>query len=418
MSNGKRSAVVGGVVSIAILGGFVLAGGTDIAGESRYASGDTVALEQTAHGAGSNASRNDTDSQAEPAGVINAKGYTSSHICGACHVDIYSSWKNSLHAFSLSDPVFDAAYMQAIKESGEEARRLCLRCHAPLTIVNEDYYLSEGVTREGVTCDFCHTITEVHLDNPEMPFSVDVGLVKRGVLRRAYSDFHDVAYSELHESSDLCGGCHDYESPNGTLIMSTYDEWKRGPYAREGIQCQNCHMVRTVGKVVSPDVKMTEAEYIHQHNFIRDADQLRSALAVSIFNAERMGWGLLVEVLIENVASGHMVPTGIPSREIVLTVAVQVGERTATQERRYRKVIADKEDRVLTRDFELMLRGSKIVSDNRIRPREQRIERFSFPSPGSGKIKVKAAVTYEFAPMVLGQREINVEIGTAERFVR
>lgn len=404
---------------MAILGGFALAGGTDITGESQYASGDVVAPGQKVPGAtGGTASRNDTDSQADIARVINAKGYTSSRICGTCHVDIYNSWKSSLHAFSLSNPVFDAAYMQAIKESGEEARRLCLRCHAPITMVNEDYNLSEGLTREGVTCDFCHTITEVHLDNPEMPFSVDVGLVKRGVHRRASSPAHDVAYSELHENSDLCGGCHDYESPNGTLIVSTYDEWKRGPYAREGVQCQNCHMARTAGNVVSPDVKVTETEHIHLHNPIRDADQLRGALAVSIINAERMSWGISVGVLVENVASGHMVPTGIPSREIVLTVAVQDGERTATQERRYRKVIADKEDRVLTRDFELMLRGRKIVSDNRIRPREQRIEWFSFPSPGSGKIKVKAAVTYEYAPMVLGQREINIELGTAERFVR
>ncbi len=404
---------------MALFGVFALSGETDIAGESRFASGDIAALEQKAPGAtGGTASRNDTDSQAETARVINAEGYTSSRICGTCHVDIYNSWKTSLHAFSLSDPVFDASYMQAIKESGEEARRLCLRCHAPLTMVNEDYYLREDVTREGVTCDFCHTITEVHLDNPEMPFSVDVGLVKRSTLRRASSPVHDVAYSELHESSDLCGGCHDYASPNGTLIMSTYDEWKRGPYAREGIQCQSCHMARTVGKVVRPGVKVTETEHIHQHNLILDADQLRSALAVSIIYAERMSWGISVEVLVENVGSGHMVPTGMPSREIVLIVSLQDGERTENRERRYRKVISDKEDRVLERDFELLLRGWNIVTDNRIGPREKRIERFSFPSPGSGKLRVRATVTYEYVPMVLDQREINIELGTAERFVR
>ncbi len=405
---------------MAILGGFAVAGGSDTGGESDSAPGAPVAPGKRATGVAAvgTAPRNDANSPAKTAGVINESGYTSSRVCGACHVDIYGSWKNSLHAFSLSDPVFDAAYMQAIKESGEQARRLCLRCHAPLTIFNEDYDLSEAVTREGVTCDFCHTITEVHLDNPAMPFSVDLGLVKRGVLRGSSSPAHDVAYSQLHERSDLCGGCHDYKSPNGALIMSTYDEWKRGPYAREGIQCQNCHMVRSAGKVVSPDVKMTEAEHIHLHNLIRDADQLRSALAVSIVNVERMSWGISVKVLVENVGSGHMVPTGMPSREIVLTVTVQNEERTETQERRYRKVIADKEDRVLTRDFELLLRGRKVVSDNRIRPREQRIEWFSFPSPGLGELKVKAAITYEYFPMVLDQREITMELGAAERFVR
>ncbi len=41
---------------------------------------------------------------------LNAKGYTSSEVCAKCHEDIYRTWKNSLHALSLSDPVFDAAY--------------------------------------------------------------------------------------------------------------------------------------------------------------------------------------------------------------------------------------------------------------------------------------------------------------------
>jgi hypothetical protein len=93
----------------------------------------------------------------EPQVEINPTGYTSARVCGTCHVDIYNSWKNSLHAFSLSDPIFDAAYMQAIKEQGAEAKRVCLRCHAPMTLANADYDLELGVTREGVSCDFCHT---------------------------------------------------------------------------------------------------------------------------------------------------------------------------------------------------------------------------------------------------------------------
>ncbi|MGB6368703.1 MAG: multiheme c-type cytochrome, partial [Thermoanaerobaculia bacterium] len=77
---------------------------------------------------------------------VDPEGYTSARVCGECHSDIYESWKNSLHAFSLTDPIFDTAYMQAVKEAGEEARRVCLRCHAPMTMVNGDYELREGVT--------------------------------------------------------------------------------------------------------------------------------------------------------------------------------------------------------------------------------------------------------------------------------
>ena len=348
---------------------------------------------------------------------MNPDGYTSARVCGECHSDIYESWKNSLHAFSLTDPIFDTSYMQALKEAGEEARRVCLRCHAPMTMVNGDYELREGVTREGVSCDFCHTVTAVHLDGREKPYTVELGLVKRSVLRKAASPAHDVAYSELHGTSEFCGGCHNYVTPKGKAVMSTYDEWRSGPYAREGVQCQDCHMVLTSGKVVREEVKESGAK-IHLHNLIHDTDQLRSALSVQIASAERTINRLQVDVTIENVGSGHMVPTGIPSREIVLSVSVDSGGRFLTQERRYRKVVADEKGRVLKRDFEVLLYGARILNDNRIGPREKRVERFNFDVPKAGRsAKVKVSLSYQYAPVILHEEKLDVLLGSVERIV-
>jgi hypothetical protein len=348
---------------------------------------------------------------------VAAEGYTSARVCGECHSDIYESWKNSLHAFSLTDPIFDTAYMQALKEAGEEARRVCLRCHAPMTMVNGDYELREGVTREGVSCDFCHTVTAVHLDGREKPYTVELGLVKRSVLRKAASPAHDVAYSELHGTSEFCGGCHNYVTPKGKAVMSTYDEWRDGPYAREGVQCQDCHMVLTSGKVVREEVKASGAK-IHLHNLIHDTDQLRSALSVQIANAERTVNRLQVEVTIENVGSGHMVPTGIPSREIVLSVSVDSGRRVLTQERRYRKVVADENGRLLKRDFEVLLYGARILNDNRIGPREKRVEHFNFDVPRAGRsAKVMVRLSYQYAPVILHEEQLDVLLGSVERIV-
>jgi hypothetical protein len=348
---------------------------------------------------------------------MNPDGYTSARVCGECHSDIYESWKNSLHAFSLTDPIFDTAYMQALKEAGEEARRVCLRCHAPMTMVNGDYELRKGVTREGVSCDFCHTVTAVHLDGREKPYTVDLGLVKRSVLRKAASPAHDVAYSELHGTSEFCGGCHNYVTPKGKAVMSTYDEWRNGPYAREGVQCQDCHMVLTSGKVVREEVKDSGSK-IHLHNLIHDTDQLRSALSVQIASAERTVNRLQVEVTVENVGSGHMVPTGIPSREIVLSVSVDSGGRLLTQERRYRKVVADEKGRVLKRDFEALLYGARILNDNRIGPREKRLERFNFDVPKAGRsAKVTVRLSYQYAPVILHQEQLNILLGSVERIV-
>ena len=51
---------------------------------------------------------------------ISTTGFTSARVCGECHVGIYDSWKNSLHGFSVTDPIFDTAFMQASKK--EEMR--------------------------------------------------------------------------------------------------------------------------------------------------------------------------------------------------------------------------------------------------------------------------------------------------------
>ncbi|HYL81230.1 MAG TPA: multiheme c-type cytochrome, partial [Candidatus Acidoferrum sp.] len=117
--------------------------------------------------------------------VLNAKGYTSSQICAQCHEDIYTTWKNSLHALSLSDPVFDAAYWEAIKLTKGSARTLCLRCHAPTTRVTKDYDQRQPITEEGVTCDFCHTIQATNPFAAGEPYTMRPGLTKWGPLREA-----------------------------------------------------------------------------------------------------------------------------------------------------------------------------------------------------------------------------------------
>lgn len=348
---------------------------------------------------------------------INPTGFTSSRTCGRCHVDIYNSWKNSLHAFSISDPVFDTAYMLAMKEAGDAARRLCLRCHAPLTMSNGDYELSQAVTAEGVTCDFCHTVTAVNLENRQKPYTLKPGLVKRSILRKAASPKHDVAFSELHGKAEFCGGCHTYIAANGTPVMTTYDEWREGPYADEGKPCQHCHMALGAGRVVSQDIKETGPQ-IHLHRLIHDADQLRSALKVEIVEAVRRDGVLRVTVSVENVGSGHKVPTGIPSREVRLVVNVDVGGRTLMQERSYRRVLADKDGRVLEQDHQFFLHAASVVSDNRIAPREKRFERFTFSVPRSGRPKVDAKLTYKYAPLLLLPKPMSIELSHAERYAR
>lgn len=347
---------------------------------------------------------------------VNPDGYTNARVCGTCHENIYKTWKRSMHALSIADPIFDVAYMQALKEIGEEAQRKCLRCHAPMVTVNKDYDLSESVTTEGVSCDFCHTVTAVHLDNPERPFSTSPGLVKRSVLKDADSPAHEVAYSELHGKAEFCGGCHNYLAPNGTPIMGTYNEWAEGPYAAEGTPCQHCHMGLRPGRVVREDVQKSNTKF-HVHDLIHDSEQLKTALTMELLEAETVNDQLRVTVRVANTGSGHKVPTGIPSRQIRLKVLVSSAGRQFERERIYEKVLADEGGRILTRDVDMLLYGARIISDTRIGPREERIEHFSFALPSAGKATVSASLNYTYSPVRLEKQRMDIQLGADEKTV-
>jgi hypothetical protein len=175
-------------------------------------------------------------------------------------------------------------------------------------------------------------------------------------------------------------------------------------------------MVLGPGKVVREDVKPTGTQ-IHIHSLIHDSDQVRSALALQILGVDRRGGRLHADVQVENVGSGHMVPTGLPTREIILTLAVEIDGRIEKQERRYRKVVADEHSRVLEQDYEVLLKGRKILNDNRIAPREKRLERFDFEIPASGRVKVSASLSYLYSPTVLSRQPVDIKMADAERIV-
>lgn len=186
--------------------------------------------------------------------------------CGECHVDIYSVWKNSLHARAASVPAFLEAFDDAVKREGDTARQLCLRCHAPASVVTGDLVLSSPLNQEGVSCDFCHSLVGWKRDDPQAPFLLEVGGAKHGPVEEAQSVGHPVAYSEFHTQSEHCGVCHEYQSPGGTPVLSTYSEWLEyyGTHGRK--TCQECHMPLVVASVVDPKVARVRGGFVNLHS--------------------------------------------------------------------------------------------------------------------------------------------------------
>ena len=188
-------------------------------------------------------------------GVLNP-----SATCGECHRQIHEMWQRSMHAASSTDPVFLTSYLRALQETAGKASELCLPCHAPGASRSGDRWLREPASREGITCDFCHSVVSVDLSARGQRFQIALDGVKRGPLSDAVSPAHDIARSDLHKTAEFCAGCHEYESPEGLPIFSTYTEWRTSAKAREGKNCQDCHMPMTPGQTVKPEIGVYRSE--------------------------------------------------------------------------------------------------------------------------------------------------------------
>lgn len=340
---------------------------------------------------------------------LNPTGFTPGQVCGACHQDIYAMWKDSKHARAFENPIFAAAYRD-LQRAGGDARRLCLRCHAPIAGLTGDLEAQQAITREGVTCDFCHSVSGVAIRDTDSPFVVDVGTTKRGPKVGSRSTAHGIQPSILHKSSRLCGGCHEFRNREGITTISTYAEWRASRYPAELRSCQDCHFLPVKGRpsiqaAASPDPKVPD------HRLQRSEEQVRQAVRLDVQRVTRTADKLEVAVAIHNVGSGHMVPTGHPSRRLLLKVEARssgngalLGEAT----RSYQKQLLDGGGRVLLRDSELM--QARGVQDTRIAAHESRTETFAFPVPAGESVRVRAELEYLYRSHIVAGNEWRVQI--------
>ncbi len=329
-----------------------------------------------------------------------------SYSCNNCHQDRYEEWVRSTHALAVSDPIFEAAYLKAL-QSDPKYREYCLSCHSPTMRKTKDFSLAKSISLEGVTCSFCHSVTGVennsYIFNQSNPIQGPYGDSK--------TDAHASEYSVLLTRSEFCAGCHEF-SINGVPVYETYTEWKEGPYAAEGKQCQDCHM-QTKSGAAANNSPMREKVYQHfwygghSGQFLEKAFQIESQV-------ERSGNKARVTLRITNSNVGHKVPSGFPSRKVILNFKAidEKGKEIYTDQRVYAKTLVDGYGNEVT-DF---WKASSIASDNRIKPRETRIEVFEFALPdGTGKVETRTTLNYQLEAEVITRtvESMNVEIAEA-----
>lgn len=324
--------------------------------------------------------------------------------CGACHQDHYDNWKNSLHALSYANPIFQAAYQKAFAETSGKAARICLPCHAPTARITGDYAAKDEITREGITCDFCHSVEDVK----NGAFTLKTGDVKRSALKDSAPQGHGAAYGEAFATSRLCSGCHDFTNHLGVKVGNTYDEWKKSRYLMSGVHCQKCHMAEMPGR----SAKENGRDSIHDHSLAHSMEKMLDAVRVETSEPVRMNDAVLADVLLVNDKAGHSIPTGTPARTLVLEVrALDAGGNVVeVKKKMFRKRILDAKGNEMLTDGDAFLYGKKVSSDNRLLPGESRMETFRFAVRPKDIVKIVAEAYLSYQPVVITKTEMKIPL--------
>jgi predicted CXXCH cytochrome family protein len=344
----------------------------------------------------------------------------SAEVCGKCHRAIHEAWKSSSHAQAMESRLFQDALEMAEADFGATGRKTCLTCHSPLVAQTNDSALQKKLSWEGVTCEYCHSMRQVNMTGPNPAAVLSLAVVKSGPMQETKGSPHGTVYSEVHTSSLVCAPCHEYKNAGGFPVLTTYSEWKNSQYAKEGKQCQSCHMLRVAGHVVDPKVARSSSAIINLHQMpgSHSLDQLTSAVKAQLSTA-REGDRLKVTVDIVNAKAGHYLPTGSPLRQLVLEVRTDVyGGEQLHQQRVYARNVADTHGTALQREHFAFVKGAKVLSDTRLAPGEKRTETFDFAVPASSQAQVKATFWYYYSPMARTESQKRITFLTMNRLVQ
>jgi len=320
-----------------------------------------------------------------------------------------------MHARAIVDPVFLAKVGEAQADAGDKVAAFCKRCHSPIgNMTGDPNGTASPVAGEGVTCMFCHQVTGLTGTPGNTDQLVDASLTRRAQIKDPGAP-HPAVYSALHTEAEFCGGCHNVNHPvNGTPLETTYSEWAAGPYAKEGIVCQDCHMSSEPG-VIGPAggtacVGGPQRDNIFTMYFVgANVGQgspdsatalLRSAATVELEMPEIVSGGSTASmtVTVTNKGAGHYLPTGLTEvRQMWLSVYAENvdGSRTQLGERRFGTVMKDARGKYPAEMWQAV--GTQ--SDDRIPPRGSVTQGYSFEMPsGAEETTIVAVLSYKSVP--------------------
>ena len=266
--------------------------------------------------------------------------------CGSCHPAQLADWRASLHARTMG-PGVTGQLVEMLRSAPADGLG-CYACHAPLAEQRPLLGAADGHARnpafdpaleaQGLVCAACHVRGHERFGPPRRD-----GSTADKVPRESLP--HDgVTRTPAFLASEFCRGCHQFEADglavNGKLLENTYEEWKASRFAREGVQCQDCHM---------PDRR-------HVWRGIHDRDMVRSGLTIRADVTELRGPSLVASVDVTSTRVGHAFPTYVVPRVILRGEQLDAnGVAIASSRREF--VIA----REVTLDLEREVRDTRLA---------------------------------------------------------
>jgi hypothetical protein len=255
--------------------------------------------------------------------------YEEPALCGDCHTDFFRQWEQALMSQAFTHPWDEIEYFALAVPHAEKDPRVaevkagCNGCHAPLAFMAGDIPpprpSENSRANESVSCDFCHTISGFDGDVPyNFNYISSPGGPKYGPKPGLESPQHDTEQSEFLSSTEFCGTCHNEKSPYGVWVKATQLEWKNGPYAEEGVRCQDCHMPAARARSAESE----DEDWVAQHLFhgAHDPGKLAGAVELRVHPVERRvrrGDSVVLRVQLFNAKAGHMIPSGSVEDRIV-----------------------------------------------------------------------------------------------------
>ncbi|PYN67308.1 MAG: hypothetical protein DMD93_14750 [Candidatus Rokuibacteriota bacterium] len=296
--------------------------------------------------------------------------------CGACHPAQLADWRTSLHSRSMGPGV--AGQLVEMLESDPGSALSCFTCHAPLAEqaprvadgararANPVYDAALGA--RGLVCAGCHVRAHQRFGPPRR----DGSLTPTAPLETL--PHNGVTRTPAFLRSEFCQSCHQFTPDgfalNGKLLENTYREWKASRFAREGVQCQDCHM---------PDRR-------HLWRGIHDPEMVRSGLTIDASaGASRYRPGEIVSVTltVESTRVGHAFPTYVTPRVVLSAELVdQAGEVIA----------GSRQEKVIAREVTLDL--AREVGDTRLMPGAKAVLRYQWRVDRAGVRARLSVVVY------------------------